>query len=263
MISKLHDNIAKKHPTVGTWTTSASAIVAESIAYSGIDFQIFDMEHGPADFSVIRNLVSACEGNRCGALVRLPEFKEWMVLQALDQGAHGVLIPHVETRDEVSELCRSVKYHPDGRRGFTPFSKAGKYTNKEIPQFIRQANESVLCGIIVESKRGIENIGELIDDSHLDIVYIGAYDLTQDLGIPGQFTDSHFLELIEAAVQKVLEKDIYIGGFVPQTTEAIANVLSMHMNFLTVEVDTGLIRSSYSDLVQIFHQSVASNAEGE
>ena len=110
----LNAKLAKGDPVLGTWNTLASPLVTEVLAESGLDFQIIDLEHGPFILDKLHLHVNACENSSlCTPLVRIPSKEDWMVLQALDQGAHGVVVPHISNIQEAKELVKSTKYYPN------------------------------------------------------------------------------------------------------------------------------------------------------
>ena len=120
--NKLKEKLNKGEAVLGTWNTLSSPLVTEVLAQSGLDFQIIDLEHGPFAIDKVYLHVSACENSQCTPLVRIPSNSDWMALQALDQGAHGVVVPHIDTVDDANIFVDATKYHPQGNRGFTPFS---------------------------------------------------------------------------------------------------------------------------------------------
>jgi 4-hydroxy-2-oxoheptanedioate aldolase len=85
-----------------------------------------------------------------------------MALQALDQGAHGVVVPHIDTVDDANIFVDATKYHPQGNRGFTPFSKAGGFTNVNVDKYVGRAIDETINIVIIESKEGLDNLEEIL-----------------------------------------------------------------------------------------------------
>lgn len=196
--NKLKAKLQDGKPVLGTWNTLGSPLVTEVFAQSGLDFQIIDLEHGPFILDQIHLHVSACENSAtCTPLVRVPSNEDWMILQALDQGAHGLVVPHVQNHQSAEMLVNSVKYHPSGARGFTPFSKAGGFNNRDTAGYVKCANEATLSVIIIESQEGLGRLDEIIDVDGIDVVYFGAYDLSQALGYPGEVRHPAVIDSIQ------------------------------------------------------------------
>ena len=240
--NKLKEKLHSGKPVIGIWNTLASPIVSEVIAQAGFDFQIIDLEHGPFVIGDIHLHVSACENsNTCTPLVRIPDNQEWMALQSLDQGAYGIVIPHIDSKLSAEKAVQYTKYHPKGKRGFSPFSKAGGFNNKNTQSYVSKAINETLNIVIIESKQGIDNLESILQVDEIDVVYFGAYDLSQDLGFPGDVKHPEVLKAIIKGVELTNNAGKYAGGFVPQSTEDIQWLLDLGMKFITYQVDSAVI----------------------
>ena len=156
-------------PILGTWNTIGSPMFSEVLSFSGLDFLIVDFEHGPFQIDQVHDYVNRCESNSCTPIFRIPSNSDWMTLQVLDQGGHGVMAPHIDDKDSAQLLVDSTKYHPNGKRGFTPFTKAGGFTNLHGDVYAEKANEFTLVSIIVESKEALDNFSSYPDSIRSDI----------------------------------------------------------------------------------------------
>ena len=256
-VNKLKEKMINGQPVIGTWNTLASPLVTEVLAQSGLDFQIIDLEHGPFIIDKLHSHISACENAfSCTPLVRIPSKQDWMALQALDQGAHGIVIPHISNRQDCDDFIKSLKYYPFGNRGFTPFSRAGGFSNKNTSRFVEKANNSILSIVIIESEKGLNNLDEILNIKGVDIVYFGAYDLSQALGCPGDVKNNKVVNAIKKAVDKVNAKGKYAGGFVPQTKDDVKWLLDIGMKFITYEVDSSIIYSQTREVSDWFNSEV-------
>ncbi len=253
----LKEKLASGAPVIGTWNTLGATLVTEVFAQAGLDFQIIDLEHGPFILDKIHQHVSACEiASACTPLVRIPANDDWMALQALDQGAHGLVVPHVDDVDSAQLLVNHAKYHPLGERGFTPFSKAGGFTNRQTASYVGQANRETVNVVIIESLSGLNNLSEIIAVDGIDIVYFGAYDLSQALGHPGDTRHSDVVAAIKKGVAEVNAFGKVAGGFVPQSQDDIKWLLDMGIRFITYEVDSSILFNHVQDIVGWFSKEV-------
>lgn len=249
----LRNRIESGVPVLGTWNTMAAPLATEALALAGLDFQVVDLEHGPFVLDRVYEHVSACEASTsCTPLVRIPMNADWMVLQALDQGAHGVVVPHIADAVAARELAGSLRYRPDGNRGFTPFSKAGGFSNVDVTGHVNRSNDGIVGVAMVESTVGLEAAGEIASVEGIDVVYFGAYDISQDLGHPGQPTHPAVVEAISDGVERVRAAGKCAGGFVPQDRAGIAWLLEMGMGFITYEVDSSILHRHVSDIAGWF-----------
>ena len=250
--NKLKEKLKKGEAVLGTWNTLSSPLVTEVLAQSGLDFEIIDLEHGPFAMDKVYLHVSACENSQCTPLVRIPSNSDWMALQALDQGAHGVVVPHINSVDDAKTFVDATKYHPQGNRGFTPFSKAGGFTNVNVDKYVGRAIDETINIVIIESKEGLDNLEEILKVGAIDIVYFGAYDLSQALGHPGNTKHPEVVQAIQQGVNLVNGADKYAGGFVPQSKNEIQELLDMGMKFITYEVDSSIIHKHVDDVSSWF-----------
>jgi len=255
-INYLKSKIKSQRPVIGTWNTVASPIVTEVLASAGFEFLIIDFEHGPFDIDNVHQYVNSCERYDCSPIVRIPSISNWISLQALDQGAHGIMAPGVNSKKDALSFVSSAKYYPKGTRGFTPFTKAGGFTNISSNIYTEKANAFTITCIIIESMNGINKLDEILNVEDLDIIYFGAYDLSQELGVPGEVRNKKVVSVIESAVHKVVSAGKCAGGFVPQSKDDVKWLLDMGIKFITYNVDSNILYSSVNDIVEWFGSEV-------
>ena len=123
--SSFRERLAAGEVVVGTWSVIPSSWVAEVLAVAGLDFIIVDMEHGPSGFDVAAEMVRAAQLHGCAPLVRVPSLDESAILRALDLGPAGVVIPQVQSSEDVRRVIEYSKYPPIGQRGHSPFTRSG------------------------------------------------------------------------------------------------------------------------------------------
>ena len=197
---------------IGTWSIIPSPSIVEAIGYSGFDFIIIDAEHGPVNVESSENLIRAAEVAGMASIIRVPNNESHLILRALDIGAHGIQVPHVSTKNEARLAVEYSKYHPLGKRGFSPFTRAAKY-GIEAENHTARANEDTMVVINVEGVEGIKNLKEIAEVSGIDVIFIGPYDLSQSLGKPGQVTDSKVIDLMRKSAGLIKNKGISCGSF--------------------------------------------------
>lgn len=253
----LKEKLSSGKPALGTWNTLASPMVTEVLAHAGLDFVIVDFEHGPYQLDRIAEFVSRAELHDCSPIVRIPSARDWMALQALDQGAHGVLVPHCDDEATARAFVSWCKYHPEGIRGYTPFTKAGGFAPEAAGEYAPRANANTLTAVLVESKAGLDRLDAILETPGLDVVYFGAYDLSQALGAPGKVYDQAVVKAIEAAVRKTVAAGKNAGGFVARNRDDLKRQLDMGMTFLTYDVDTSLLRRPVVEAVAAFKELVS------
>lgn len=253
----LKEKLRTGKPVMGTWNTLASPLVTEVMAMAGYDFQIIDLEHGPFVLDNIHAFVSACEGKtECSPLIRIPANQSWMALQAMDQGAHGLVVPHIQDKDSAVKLLSSMKYYPVGNRGFTPFSKSGGFSNVNTRAYIDKVNRESVGVAIIESVTGLNNLDEIAEQDGIDVIYFGAYDLSQDMGHPGDVRNVAVVDAISKAIEIVLKNGKCPGGFVAQSQDDVKWLLDIGMRFITYDVDSSTLFRSISCVTEWFASEV-------
>lgn len=180
-------------PLHGIWRVIPSPALTEIVAQSGLNFQILDCEHGAYDYSSLLADILACELHQCAPLVRVSGRDNVEAQRCLDLGAHGLVFPQLNHYEDFANAAAMMDYAPNGTRGFNPFVRAGSYGTSPMPVrpwFVP----------IIETLAAVEAVEAILELDRIDLVYIGSYDLSAQLGIPGQ-TKSPALERV---VERVL-----------------------------------------------------------
>lgn len=240
----------------GPWCVVPSAPLLNIISASGMDFAIIDMEHGPTDYRIAEDMVRAAESENCSPVIRVGQRNESDILKALDIGAQGLLVPHIESREDAADTIRFSKYFPQGERGFSPYTRAGGYGYLGIENHAENENEETLIGIILEGKEGIDNMDSILETDHLDFVYVGAYDLSQAMGMPGQVQHPAIKKEMERCIRKIRDRGIAAGGYVAKNSEDIKWMKDIGMQFITCLPDTAVIFHAFHDLMQEFKRAI-------
>lgn len=221
----LRARIRSGEPVLGTFAFLPNPNVVEIIGMTGFDYVIIDMEHSAKDATVIENMVRAAQLRGLAPLVRVAENSEKTILQALEAGAEGVVIPFIESAEEALQAVRAARYVPIGRRGVCTLTRAASYGLRrgEFADVVAEANEKVVVIGSIESERGLRNIPEILAaEPKLDALMIGRSDLAADVGVPGQTSHPRVLELVESVTQTaVSEKEVRFGMglYEPQDAE--------------------------------------------
>ena len=167
---------------------------------SGLDFVIFDMEHGRCDIALIEALIASCRGSGIVPMARVPDLNFAPLSRVLDVGAQGVMIPRVENRQQTEEIVRQLKYAPEGRRGVA-LGVAHDLYRPAGAEFFAQANQDTTIIIQVETARAFENLEEIVSVPGVDVAWIGHYDLTVSMGFPAQFDHPRLIDAMHDLIR--------------------------------------------------------------
>ncbi|MBJ3774457.1 HpcH/HpaI aldolase family protein [Acuticoccus mangrovi] len=175
-------------PAFGTWITLCPhPRVVKILAAAGFDFVIIEMEH--TDFTFAEVGVLAMLARECGLtpIVRPPgTMKPHDLTRPLDAGAQGLLLPSIDTAEQLADIVTATKYHPLGNR---PMNLKGPHTDYFIDEprkVIDHVNRETMLVAMVETRKSIDNLKEIVKVDGLDCVMVGPDDLSQDLGVPGE-----------------------------------------------------------------------------
>lgn len=248
--------LKKGEVIIGPWCTIPSSSVINVIASTGLDFVIIDMEHGPHSFETVEDMIRAAETESCAPLVRVAKNDEALILNALDIGAHGVVVPHIESKEDAEMAISYAKYHPLGKRGFSPFTRAGRYSLRNVQNHSELQNERTLVILILEGKKGIDNLDDILAIENIrekiDIIYVGAYDLSQAVGFPGQVDHPEVRKNLEICIKKIKASGIAAGGYVAKNRRDMEWMISMGMQFITLLPDCTVLFHAFESLYNDF-----------
>ncbi|KAH7145686.1 Pyruvate/Phosphoenolpyruvate kinase-like domain-containing protein [Dactylonectria estremocensis] len=201
-------------PSIGQWLEFPGYTLAKTIASLGSDWVLIDCEHGNIDDHNMYLQVGAVSSSGASPIVRVPAGDSWMIKRVLDAGAHGIMVPMCETKEQAEEIVRAAKYPsddwPQGRRGagamFAPaaFNQTGR-------DYLLRANENVMISVQIESRKAVENVEEIAKVDGIDMLFIGPNDLASSMGY---FAFDHAsIPEVQQATEKILQATLDAGKF--------------------------------------------------
>ena len=162
---------------LGTFVKTPSPHATEMLGSAGFDFVILDAEHAPLDRSTLDLMLLAARATDLAALVRVAENNASAILGALDCGAAGVLVPHVDSAARAREVVAACRYR-GGKRGYSGTTRAGGYGSKGMASFIAEQDEQVACVAMIEDLAALDQLEEIAAVPGLDGFFVGRGDLT-------------------------------------------------------------------------------------
>jgi 2-keto-3-deoxy-L-rhamnonate aldolase RhmA len=172
---------ASREPSFGTWISSGSRVSLDALKDAGFDWFMIDTEHAPVNPETLAGLISLLEPDGPTPLVRVGNVDQYLIKQALDSGAHGVLVPLVSTEAQARAVVAFAKYPPDGVRGAAA-TAASRY-GVELSSYLRSANAETLVGVQIETKEALANLEAIAGVEGVDLLFVGPQDLTLSLGL--------------------------------------------------------------------------------
>ncbi len=224
--------------------------MARLLDSTGLDFVIFDMEHSAFDLADVADLIAWSKACAFAPFVRVPEPKYHFLARLMDAGALGVMIPNVETPEAAKYVVDCVKYAPLGRRGVGLGSAHTDFTVPNPAQYFMESNESTVVICQIESALGVDNAEAIAATPGVDILWVGHYDLSQSMGIPGQFQHVDFLRALDRVVAAATRHGKRLG-IQPGSTELLDQWMQIGFNVISWSVDSALYRSALAQGVRI------------
>lgn len=245
----LRHRLLNGEETVGTFQTIDSPIVAEIIGNAGMDFVILDQEHGPLTAETCLGLCTAVERGGASPVVRVRSNTEAEIQRALDIGAAGVEVPQVETKTDAEQAVNAARFAPTGERGLSPYVRAGAYDGG--PQYTEIQNEETAVIVHIEGERGIENLDDIMAIDGIDVLFLGPYDLSQSLGIPGEVDDDRVEELMAEVCERADDADIVVGTYADDVAMA-ERWREAGAQYVAIGVDAPIFSRAVETLVDSF-----------
>lgn len=183
----LDELLALRRPALGTWSQLRSEEAIDMIGAAGLDFTIVDCEHGAFGIETAEKLFRACDANGLVPLVRLLSADPRLAGQALDAGAAGIVVPGMETAEELAAIVAATRFAPDGTRGACPCVRAGDHFIRDWSGYTDRQRRSTGTIALVETARGLAAIDDICAVDGLAALLVGPFDLSVSLGYRGDY----------------------------------------------------------------------------
>ncbi|MBK6707658.1 MAG: aldolase [Sphingomonadales bacterium] len=224
--------------SIGAWVNLPDLHVAENLARMQFDWLCFDLQHGLLSYSHLLALIPAISGTDTTPLVRVTDSNAGGIGRALDAGAHGVIVPMVETAEQAAAIAAACRYPPQGVRSCGPL----RGTMLDGFDYLATANAEIASIVMIETAKGLENVEAIAATEGLSALFVGPVDLCFGLGItPGDFGNPAFTGAIARIVAAARNAGIAVGlfGFSPETAAAAK---AQGFDFVSAGTDVAFMR---------------------
>ena len=232
--------------------TRGIAKLAES---ADVDFVIFDMEHSGFGVERIFDLVAWSKACTFAPFVRVPEGQYHFLARIMDAGALGVMVGNVRTAAQAKYIVDATKYPPAGLRGVGLGSSHTDYLVPHPQDFYREINASSVVICQIESPEGVKNAEAIAKTKGVDILWIGHYDLSTQMGIPGEFHHPKFIAALKKTIAAA-HKHKCLAAIQPGTIEQAKEWFALGFDVLSYGADSGVYRAALMAGVQQFRDLV-------
>jgi len=241
-IKLIRDKLSSGGCSIGSWIQIPHASIAEIMGQSNYDWVAVDMEHGAVTVSQLPDLFRALELGDTLPLARLIRGGVKECKQALDAGAGGVIIPMVESADQVEEVKQSICWPPAGARGVA-FSRANLF-GRYFDRYVEEAQQPLLI-IMIENITAVENLEAILSVKGIDALLIGPYDLSASMGLTARFDDPKFKTVIQEILTTCNKYKIPCGDhLVVPSLSALKERIDNGYNFIAYSMDSVFLNHS-------------------
>ena len=216
---------------------------------AGCEFIIFDMEHGGLSLEQFKTLSIISNANKIAPFLRIPEINYNYIARALDLGALGIMVPMVNTPEDAIKIVQSSKYPPKGKRGAGFGFVHDNYINQNPLSYIEKANNSLINIIQIETKIALENVKGIASIDGVDCLWVGHFDLTNFLGIPGNFSSKKYLNAINEIVDAAVTHKKSLGIMVNNKQE-LETYYKLGFNMIAVGTEMNILSRSISQILK-------------
>lgn len=216
--------------------------------YAPIDYVWLESEHMPNGREGIAWAAQCYAAFGIAPLVRIPDISGSQVAMALDAGAHGVIIPYLETVEQAREMVAAAKFRPLKGQAVAEAVAHGKFPNDETRAYLEKWNANSTLVLMIESAAGIANLPDILAIGHIDAIFMGPHDLSINLGIPEQYDHPRFLEAVDTIIAACKAASVGVGMHVFYTdVRSAAEMFQRGMNFISFKGDTLFVAEALRD----------------
>ena len=236
----LKQKLSKQLLTIGSWLTIGNSTIAEIMANCAFDWLTIDLEHSVITIDAAEQLIRTIALSNVAPLVRITSLDQALIKRVMDAGAHGIIVPQVNTQQQAQQAVEAVYYPPRGKRG-VGLARAHAY-GENFTGYQQWLEHEAVVIVQIEHKDALQNLTAIFDTPGVDGYIIGPYDLSASFGKPGDFTNDQYLAAIEKITQ--IAQNYHIAKGVHVVEPSITTVheqIKAGYNFIGYSVDIRML----------------------
>jgi len=248
LTNHLQSKLAAGNPVIGAAVTVPSPQLMRILVDCGFDWLAVDMEHGAIGPEAAQAMINATQGSDCMPLVRLPSSEAWMAKMPLDMGAMGLFFPLIMTAEEADCAVKSALYPPIGTRGFAPIHASYRW-RRTLTEYAADADDIILKIIMIEHVDAVRQLDRILEVPNIDLIFVAPYDLSQSLGLAGQFEHEIVKQAIKQVEDTVFAAGIDLGGYASSVKKG-QELLGKGYKLIMFGYDGVLLETAISPLIK-------------
>jgi 2-dehydro-3-deoxyglucarate aldolase len=244
------ERLRNNEPALGGWVMTNSVVAAEIMAQAGFQWVCVDAEHSQVTTETAVNMFRAIERYGAEPFVRISLNDEVEIKQFMDMGARGIIVPMIKSYEEVKRAISYIKYAPQGNRSFA-LPRCTGY-GQWSAEYFERSNSETFFGIMIEHIDAVADLDQIFACKEIDAVFVGPYDLSGSMGIPGQFDHPDFKSTLDLIYKKAEDHGVTLGFHeVHPTKEKIQALLDRGLRFIACGLDTIFILEKSLEFTQL------------
>ncbi|MGH6883578.1 MAG: HpcH/HpaI aldolase family protein, partial [Hypericibacter sp.] len=220
--------------------------IGHIVKSAGGDFVLFDLEHSGFSFETVKSAIRYFEAAGIAVICRVPSKNYDHIARACDMGAEGIMVPMVGSAEEARAILDCMKYYPEGKRGVALQVAHDNYRPGDVAKKQAAANKRTTLFCQIETAEGVRNADKIAALPGVDCLWVGHFDLSTSLGIPGQFGDPKFTDAIDKVAAATRNHDKALGRLVP-TVEAGVDYFNIGFDFICYSGDVWVLHNALAD----------------
>jgi len=221
---------------------------------AGAEFILYDMEHTGLSFETLKVQFSMCRGMGITPLVRVPRGEYHFIARALDVGALGVMVPMVGTAEEAAHIVSCTRYPPLGRRGAAFGFAHDDYQGGDVAQKMAALHARTMVIPQIETDEGLRNVEAIAAVDGVDALWVGHFDLTNFMGIPGQFQHPDYLAGIKRVVD-ACESNGKSAAFLATDDSWARDYAAKGFRLMAYGIDPGLLQNALKSGIEVLRSA--------
>lgn len=219
-------------------------------AACGYDAVYVDLEHTSTSLDTAQMLCASALGAGISSLVRVPSHDPSLIARVLDAGAVGVIVPHVNSKEEAERIVQAARFPPIGNRSISGPNAVTGYTPRTAPQLVELLERRTVVAVMVETPEAVEASDSIAAVDGVDMILIGPSDLTAEMGIHGQYENDHFQSAVESVAAACRSHGVALGIAGIPSVDLLNRFVGLGLRFISAGTDIGMMTEAATTRAQ-------------
>jgi len=255
-MKNLRKRVQSGETLIGSFLNLGSSLTTEIVGQAGLDWVLIDLEHGAGTEHDVLHQLQALEHTSAAAVIRVESLERQRFHRVLDLGAHGIMVPRVNSADDARAAVAALRYQPVGVRGVAKMNRACGF-GTDFAKYFASANSSLLGVIQIETLESLKNLDSIAEIEGVDVLFVGPADLSQSLGIFGQFENAAFLDAVGRTADAA-RRHGKAAGILLSKPDDLRKYWNLGYRFLACSSDGGLLNDAARRLAASLRSAIAS-----